>query len=476
MRRRNFASGLDLAAIVLLFPFVACAQVQPVPEILSCSGQIMRPAGAAGPLTATGGPIVHEWGTFTCLQNEGGEAVGGINADDEPVPEFVHRIARFLLLGPGANVPVLYQGAPHCHPDVTMRLETPVIYIYPGGLKTPFNVDVSVAFRGGWLSEYYPDADVSAPGVTGEQNFGSITPSTIGELHWRKLRVGSGTAGPKTASPVWLTPRAVNSADVTTDKGESERFLFYRGVGHVDSPLHVSRENSGDSLTVTANFPLLNNAEATPTDVKSLWLVEIRADKSCAFRTIEGFNGLPNDGKPHVVAKTPAGFVDGDFQIANLEKLTTAMRAALIADGLYAAEADALLNTWKLSYFQTPGARVFYLLPRAWTNQVLPLTISRDVQTVRSMVGRIELVTPHERVLLKQIAEGPGSDASFLRPRPPAEATLPRQPEPADYRAYAQLGRFGNALVLEELKRRPTQSLTRFVENYGLHGYDVPTN
>jgi hypothetical protein len=75
-----------------------------------------------------------------------------------------------------------------------------------------------------------------------------------------------------------------------------------------------------------------------------------------------------------------------------------------------------------------------------------------------------------------QISAGPGSDPSFLRPRTPAEAKLPRQPEPADYRAYAELGRFGNALVLEELKRRPTQSLTRFVENYGLHGYDVPKN
>jgi hypothetical protein len=33
--------------------------------------------------------IVHEWGTFTCLQDENGQAVGGINVDDEPVPQFV---------------------------------------------------------------------------------------------------------------------------------------------------------------------------------------------------------------------------------------------------------------------------------------------------------------------------------------------------------------------------------------------------
>ena len=32
--------------------------------------------------------IVHEWGTFTALQNERGEQLGGINIDDEPVPKF----------------------------------------------------------------------------------------------------------------------------------------------------------------------------------------------------------------------------------------------------------------------------------------------------------------------------------------------------------------------------------------------------
>jgi hypothetical protein len=32
---------------------------------------------------------VHEWGTFTSLQDERGTAIGGINTDDEPVPLFV---------------------------------------------------------------------------------------------------------------------------------------------------------------------------------------------------------------------------------------------------------------------------------------------------------------------------------------------------------------------------------------------------
>src|SRR5436853_4734897 len=176
MRRK----ALQLSLLLAIPLHLANLQAQPTPEPL----------------------IVHEWGTFTSLQNEAGQAIGGINADDEPVPSFVHRIANYLLLGPGANLPALYKGAPHCHPDVTMRLETPVVYIYPGRLKTPFNLDVSVAFRGGWLSEYYPDADVSAPGVKGEEAFGSITPTTTGELHWRSLHVGTNETGPVTSAPV----------------------------------------------------------------------------------------------------------------------------------------------------------------------------------------------------------------------------------------------------------------------------------
>src|SRR5579859_3350543 len=73
---------------------------------------------------------VHELGTFTSLQDESGNAIGGINTDDEPVPGFVHRLNYFLLLTPSEVPGIFFQGAPSCHPDVTMRLETPVIYFH----------------------------------------------------------------------------------------------------------------------------------------------------------------------------------------------------------------------------------------------------------------------------------------------------------------------------------------------------------
>lgn len=44
--------------------------------------------------------IVHEWGTFTSLQDERGRELAGINTDDEPVPQFVHNLNPFLLSQP----------------------------------------------------------------------------------------------------------------------------------------------------------------------------------------------------------------------------------------------------------------------------------------------------------------------------------------------------------------------------------------
>src|SRR5688572_2350117 len=97
--------------------------------------------------------VVHEWGTFTALQNERGEQLGGINIDDEPVPKFVHNLNPYVLQSSYALRGVFSKGAPQRHPYVNVRLETPVIYFYPPkSQRGPMQVDVDVLFRGGWLT------------------------------------------------------------------------------------------------------------------------------------------------------------------------------------------------------------------------------------------------------------------------------------------------------------------------------------
>jgi hypothetical protein len=136
--------------------------------------------------------IVHEWGTFTSLQNEAGEPIGGINTDDEPVPQFVHRLTEWLLLSPTEVPASFFQGAPSCHPDVTLRLETPVLYFHlPGSWTHIPDVSVSARFRGGWLTEFYPNALADAPGVSKDPGgFGPLRTDTVSSLTWKNLDVG----------------------------------------------------------------------------------------------------------------------------------------------------------------------------------------------------------------------------------------------------------------------------------------------
>ena len=293
--------------------------------------------------------VVHEWGTFTSLQDEAGNAIGGINTDDEPVPAFVHNIARGLLLSQSELPPIFFQGTPQCHPGVTMRLETPVLYFHASH-EFRGRVDVCVEFTGGWLTQYYPDALAVAPGADGYK-FGELTAGTTGSLTWHNLEINAANSGPETGDHVWTAPRAVQALQVKTEKGESEKYLFYRGVGHLEAPLIVTRREN--TLQIAAN------AANTPA-IPMLWYADIRKDGTAAYRTIRGAENAA------VLAETPARFAETDYKQTSIAALRGDMCASLLSAGLNGDEADALLNTWELSYFKSAGARLFFLVPQEW--------------------------------------------------------------------------------------------------------------
>ncbi len=433
------------------------------------------------------GLTIHEWGTFTSLQDESGQAIGGINTDDEPVPDFVHDVARLLLLSPTEVPPIFFQGAPSCHPDVTMRLETPVLYFHaPRDFQGA--ADVSVAFNGGWLTQFYPQAAATTPGIkTDGWGFGHLTGQTVGRLDWRGLKVNAAGEGPQTTAHVWLAPRAVQASVVQTQEGEREKFLFYRGVGHLDAPLRVVRSADGRKLDVLAG----NTLSTGLLPIGKLWLVDIRPDGTAAYSTLGPVTPAGRSDAPLVTAA--AEFANGAYDTKTVDRLRAELRSALVAQGLNADEADALLNTWELSYFKSPGLRLFFLVPQTWTDRVLPLTVAGVPAVTRVMVGRIELVTPRQRALLADIAAGPPADAqtlfqSFdgLRSRPEnrvawnevfagtkslAQAGVK---VPASYQSYLDLGRFRNALILDEERRGGNAKISRFIQACHLEGYKVP--
>ena len=101
-------------------------------------------AGAAVQLTAK--PfVVHEWGTFTSVSGSDGKLLSGLELEETALPPFVHSLAGFAPNNKGWDRPVK---------NVTIKMETPVLYFYS---DVPRAVDVSVAFRGGSISQWYPE-------------------------------------------------------------------------------------------------------------------------------------------------------------------------------------------------------------------------------------------------------------------------------------------------------------------------------
>ena len=185
--------------------------------------------------------IVHEWGTFTSFQDSTGATIAGINVDDEPVPKFVHRLPEMPIFTTRSMPALWSQGAPRCHRDVTLRLETPVLYFYPQpGFAVP-SLEVRASFNGGWLTEFYPFADAENSGFPG-----ALDRLSRSSLQWKALRLASNLARlPSTKEhvgsrralciPRW-SPKAVGRKRRNTSS--------IAAIGHIDAPLIV-REQAG---------------------------------------------------------------------------------------------------------------------------------------------------------------------------------------------------------------------------------------
>jgi hypothetical protein len=427
--------------------------------------------------------VVHEWGTFTALQDDTGRGLTGINIDDEPVPKFVHNLAPFLhnhAVLSNLHWEYRMKGAPRRHPQVALRLETPVIYFYPPkDQTTPFLVNVNVQFRGGWLTEFYPDAKASVPGMNDRGfDFGQLNGDTIGQLSWNDLRVGTTAEGPKTDEHVWTAPRKVDAVPVTTPKGESDKYLFYRGVGNQQAPLRLVRGKSRGDVEVYSNFEgVIPRDKSAP--IRHAWLVDIGA-KYVQFKEVGPFDAHSDPNKPSTKSRV-------DFHKAQLgiDTLKALMHAALVQEGLYSDEATAMLSTWDRAYFKSPGMRLFFTVPREWTDYYLPLSLSQPADVSRVMIARIELVTDEQRALLDQMRVTANSTAKWIEELPEGDSKqrfLAGRSDfgdlgksvPPDYQMYLALGRFRNALVLAEERRNPSQNLTKFINTYGLHPFRAP--
>jgi len=308
-----------------------------------------------GPVNAS--LTAHEWGTFTSIAGNDGEAVEWSPlTGSTDLPEFVEhfRDAGFKLGLRG-----------------TVRMETPVLYFYSSKEET---VSVSVAFAKGVITEWYPRASRVEPE---EELYNGMLhqESASGSIAWDSVTVAPNARADfprEVGNNHYFAARMTSSTPlrVKTSAGEQqEKFLFYRGVSTFSVPL--SAKLTGAGKLVVQN----RGAE----EITNTILFERRGEK-VGYR-IGG-------------ALQKEAVLDPPELSGTIDDLCRDLEGMLVAQGLYQDEASAMVETWRSSWFEE-GSRLLYIVPPALVNEVLPLSISpAPAQTVRVFVGRLEVITP----------------------------------------------------------------------------------
>jgi len=307
--------------------------------------------------TVYSGLTVHEWGTFTSIAGADGQAVEWFPlTGSTDLPSFVEhfRNAGFKLGLRG-----------------TVRMETPVLYFYSPREET---VSVKVSFAKGVITEWYPHASRVEP--TAVLWDGSLYREHLdGSIAWDAVTLAqSQTAdlpSDQRKNPYYAARQTTSTPlRVKTPVGEQyEKFLFYRGVSAFRVPISATLDD--------ANKLRVENRSGQP--IPNTIFFERRGE-NVGFRV----NGaLQNEV-----------LMDPPQLNSTVDSLARELEGILIAQGLYQNEAQAMVQTWRDSWFEE-GSRLLYIVPEEFVNTVLPLTIKpAPVQTTRVFVGRLELVTP----------------------------------------------------------------------------------
>lgn len=292
--------------------------------------------------------VVHEWGTFTSVAAQDGRSLiwRPLNVESD-LPSFVYSVDKGDTWR-GLRYPSKSGLA------VRVRMETPVLYFYA---QEEVSVAVKVRFPSGRITEWYPTAKVNR-----------------GDIDWGELRVmpGAQVYLPNDFRENHYYPaRETDAAAIQIRRDqvtEQEKFLFYRGVGNFDLPLSVRLAE--DKIAIK---------NVGTENIRTAVLFENRSGK-IGYRIVD-------------LSSTEA-FLNRPELRSDLKDLWRDLKAMLIAEGLFEKEAEAMLNTWRSSWFEE-GLRVFYMMPRKTTDTVLPIDINpQPASLVRVLVGRTELITP----------------------------------------------------------------------------------
>lgn len=324
------------------------------------------------------GLTVHEWGTFTSVQGSDGAQLYWNPFVAPELPFFVYDRG-------GPKVDGVNVGLSKVVMTTRQRMETPVLYFYSDSAVT---ADVAVRFPQGVITEWYPDKSAVDPQQVMP---GMVHVNQPPALHWRQVQILPPSADlaalPKDGSGShYYAARETDASLVRTTTGkrsETEKFLFYRGVGSFVAPLTV--KPVGDDA---AQVSLTNTG---PEELANLFVYKVDVDGRLSWTPVMKL--APGQSQNIEMSQATGSGADS---------LAAALRSALVREGLYEKEAAAMVKTWESSWFSERGMRVLYTLPRAWTDRTLPLAVTPSPKSIeRVMVGRAEIITPQMETVLR---------------------------------------------------------------------------
>jgi len=303
------------------------------------------------------GLTVHEWGTFTSIARRDGQAAEWSPlTGSTDLPGFVEhfRTPEFKLGLRG-----------------TVRMETPVLYFYDSREE---QVSVKVNFVKGLITEWYPRASRVEP-TANPAEWSLFQGTKDGSIAWDAVTISPSLRAEFPHQPHdshYYAARMTSSTPlrVGTPAGEQqEKFLFYRGVS-------TFRVCVSAKLTADSKVQIENTGEE---EIPSLILFERRGDR-VGYR-IGG-------------ALAKGILLDPPEMTGNADDLGRELVGMLVAQGLYLDEAQAMVETWRSSWFEE-GSRLIYIVPDKLVTGILPRSIQpAPAQIARVFVGRLELVTP----------------------------------------------------------------------------------
>ncbi|HEX8837769.1 MAG TPA: hypothetical protein VF748_12585 [Candidatus Acidoferrum sp.] len=313
------------------------------------------PARNAEPVDT--GLTVHEWGTFTSIAGRDGKAVEWSPlTGSTDLPGFVEhfRTPQFKLGLRG-----------------TVRMETPILYFYASREES---LSVNVSFSKGVITEWYPHASRVEPVANlFDDSLHQTQPD--GSIAWDAVTISPSLRSEFPRQPQeshYYAARMTSATPlrVKTPLGEQhEKFLFYRGVSAFRVPVSAK-------LTADGKVQIENTSEE---EIPNTILFERRGDK-VGYRI----------GSP----LSKESLLDPPELTGRVDDLGRELVGVLVRQGLYLDEAQAMVETWRGSWFEE-GSRLLYIVPEKFVNGILPLSIHpAPTQISRVFVGRFELVTP----------------------------------------------------------------------------------